>query len=171
MPINEEILKRLQDSDAYNTDRIRNLENEMLLIRSGEIAKHGVATKEDTAIKVKIGYFTCPASTGNYSVTGVGFKPRYVEFIVGIMGERTTDIYYSLGWMDYNGNQGAIGFGISGAATTLFHSNMGAGVITIPIPGDTFYVGATYVSMNNDGFTINFNTVNTSFGIYWKVVR
>lgn len=131
--------------------------------------KHGISADEDTAIKVKIGSFTCPGSTGNYSVTGVGFKPRYVEFMVGKYS--TTDCYYSIGWMDYNGNQRMIGGAIAGAATTLFKTNTGTGVITIPTPGDSYYVGATYVSMNNDGFTINFATVNTGFTISWKATR
>ena len=32
-------------------------------------------------INVKISSFTCPGVTGDYSVTGVGFQPRYVDFL------------------------------------------------------------------------------------------
>ena len=151
--------------EKLDGEGLRNL-NAMLTELYGR--SHGSADDE-TAIKVKIGSFTCPAATGNYTVTEVGFKPRVVEFIVGKYS--TTDNYYSIGWMDYNGNQRMIGGGTSGATTTLFKTNTGTGIITIPAPGDSYYVSATYVSMDSDGFTINFSNVNTGFTISWKAVR
>jgi len=149
-------------------DKIRNLENEMLLIRSGEIAKHGVATKEDTAIKVKVGAFVCPGSTGNYSVTGVGFKPRYVEFFVSRHLEGVALICH--GWMDYNGNQASQSIGFS--TVPAGHSSCNATYcISFENQNGILFMRAVYVSMNSDGFTINFDTVNANYTIYWKAVR
>jgi len=131
--------------------------------------KHGIAADDETAIKVKIGSFTCPAATGNYSVTGVGFKPRYVEFMAGVVSD--IGAYNNHGWMDYNGNQGAISSAV-GAAT---HESRGAQYQSACIyfrnyPGE-IVLAATFVSMNSDGFTINFVNTNATITIMWKCVR
>ncbi len=115
-------------------------------------------------IEVALGTFTCPGATGNYSVTGLGFEPRLVEFKIG---KSSTD-YGGHGWMDYNGNQASFAIDIDGAnkiacdnAKTVQATNFG--VIN--------YVVGAYVSMDVDGFTINFIAVDVGYTIYWKAIR
>jgi len=130
--------------------------------------KHGIATDDETAIKVKIGSFNCPAGTGNYSVTGIGFKPRYVEFM-------TTWVIALLrlgtGWVDYNGNQGATVIASYIAGGTAYSSiSSGKCIWLINQVGIDLLVGI-YVSMDNDGFTVNFLTTNSIYKVNWKAVR
>jgi len=130
-------------------------------------SKKRIATLEE-GIKVKIGSFTCPAATGNYSVTGVGFKPRYVEFMVG--KHSTVDVYAGMGWMDYNGDMRTISW-TSAATENASHIISDKCIGIINGTASSWLVSGVYVSMNNDGFTINFVSINTSFTIGWKAVR
>jgi hypothetical protein len=123
----------------------------------------------EEGIKVKIGSFTCPGSTGNYSVTGVGFKPRCVEFMAGYASENLA--YFSRGWMDYNGNQGALTTAIQ-ATTHLSAGGHTQSYCIKHIQVETSnLILATYVSMDSDGFTINFTNVTTAFTLMWKAER
>jgi len=125
--------------------------------------------KINQGIQVKIGSFTCPAATGNYSVTGVGFKPRYVEFM-WTPTAYPTGIYLGSGWVDYNGNQGTIGCGYE-TSSSAYTSNRSDACIFNPNQSGVIILKASYVSMDSDGFTIIFSNVDTYFKLYWKAVR
>jgi len=129
--------------------------------------KHGISTDDQTAIKVKIGFFPCPGPVGQYSISTIGFKPRYVEFkaVRSIIGSAQT----GFGWMDYNGNQGAW-------ASTVVHPDQATyyrnDFCLIAIDQyQNWEIGASFVSMNSNGFTINFEYTNTGFYILYKAVR
>lgn len=169
--------------------RILSLEAQMQQVRGGKIIgtvanatdantvdgkhasdlKHGVSTDEDTAIKVKIGSFACPTATGNYSVTGVGFKPRCVEFQV--VRELDNEARTSLGQMDYQGNQTAFGTATDGTLAKQ-HFNLTLCIRLVAASGTT-EINAEYVSMDSDGFTIKFNTVQVASysTIIWIAMR
>lgn len=124
-------------------------------------------TDEETAIKVKIGSFTCPAATGNYSVTGIPFKPRCIEFFVG--RDESDTIYECFGRIDYTGNQHVLS---SGSKDDRQRSMVETNKCLFVIDGlGDALLSATYISMNDDGCTINFAIVDTSFTILWKAVR
>lgn len=119
------------------------------------------------AINVKIGSFTCPAATGNYSVTGVGFKPRYVEFFINRSTVGFVD--FGHGWMDYNGNQNIQSFTI---ASGVYRNNfLTDRCLYIVSDSGGILVNASFVSMNSDGFTINFTVTDINLGVAWKAVR
>lgn len=145
---------KVDDSDKVDTKHASDL-------------KHGIAADDETAIKVKIGSFTCPAETGNYSVTGVGFKPRVVIFFVG--RNSYTTIFNGQGWMDYSGNQGTMAWSTDLANAQQWKMTDACVLITKVTNGHQL-VGS-YVSMDTDGFTINFTITHIGFTIFWKAVR
>lgn len=139
-------------------DRVRILENDMMLVRDRSLSP----------ISVKVGSFACPASTGYKKVTGMGFKPRIVEFKIGM--EATTYSITADGWMDYNGNQGATS--TAGLATGAEYCERSITRCLHAVATDgSIYIYATFVSMDSDGFTINFGAVNEAYTVNWKAVR
>lgn len=121
--------------------------------------------------RFKVGTFQCPAATGNLAVTGVGFKPGLVEFTATL----TSTSFASMGHgaMDASGNQwhqSAI-YGntpnqrsdYTSTACIAQVQNLGGAV--------AYYFAAGYVSMDSDGFTINFTAVNTLWRIAWRAYR
>ena len=131
-----------------------------------------VRTHIDKGVDVKIGSFTCPAGTGNYSITGVGFQPRYFDFTVS-QTNSSDYITFGVGSMDYNGNQHAATIRRKALDGAIDVRNM---IVTnrclLAVDKDASYlVSASFISMNSDGGTINFLDINTDFTILWKAVR
>jgi hypothetical protein len=121
----------------------------------------------DTIVS-KAGSFTCPGSTGNYSVTGLGFSPAVVFFDLGYQAAGYAII--GSGAMDSNGTQWARAANThlaSAAAYTAKSSTLCALIITAA--GATA-MAAAYVSMDADGFTINFTTTDTNANVGWVAV-
>lgn len=126
-----------------------------------------VNTLYTPGVQVAIGEFTCPGGTGNFSVTGVGFEPRYVEF--ESFRPDNSRIKYGIGIMDYTGNQHVIAFASSGATgETRNATNL---CILSSDESGTIDIRAFYVSIDSNGFTVNFSSANTNYLIYWKAVR
>lgn len=150
-----------EDPRSFNIEdveqRVSNLEREILQIRSKKIGQ----------IEVKVGSFTCPASTGNYLVTGVGFKPRVIEFT--IMRAIGTSARSYIGWMDYNGNQGVNAWACDGTNANTKYSVSRCILLINDIAG--IVIDAGYTSMDDDGFTINFTTIDANYKILWKATR
>lgn len=91
-------------------------------------------------------------STGNKSITGVGFKPKLVRFTV--LESTGPYIGFSVGAMDGDGNQYSASTG-SGTSQRRISSDDYA----ITRSNDTATtLQAEYVSMDADGFTINVTT-------------
>jgi ABC-type antimicrobial peptide transport system permease subunit len=115
-------------------------------------------------LNVKVGNFTCPASTGNYVVSGVGFQPRCVELFWSY--DHIQVIHRGQGMMDYNGNIFCTSMASMDDAQQSRVSSF------VPIHQVTSsgvdYMKASYVSIDADGFTLNFSVINTSFRIFWK---
>jgi len=121
----------------------------------------------ETAIQVKIGSFLCPATPGDYIVTGLPFKPRCVEFWLTLNDEAV--VRFGLGRMDYNGSQQAVNpYGENTYHRTGFKTN--ACLYAQNFLGVTIVL-AVYKSMNADGFTITFTTTNSTHTIMWKATR
>lgn len=123
--------------------------------------------REDRKLKVKNGTFACPGSTGNYIITGVGAKPRYMEFWwqdsngidVIMMGHGQVDsseTQNAIYWSSADDKQ--VGGGSS--AHCIYHADINGAM----------RLSATLVSMNEDGCTINFTVVCNDYTIYWKAI-
>jgi len=115
----------------------------------------------------KTGYFVNPGSIGHYSVTGLGFKPGSIQFFISKNDGMNTWFCEGHGFVDDQGNQNC-------SAWTGNYSNRFLGDMktdrclyafnTTP----TVQVNATLVSMDEDGFTLNFTVAgNTAFSIRW----
>lgn len=117
-------------------------------------------------VSAKVVGWVPSSGTGNKSVTGVGFAPTVV--IHGVQANRTavgtaTDYYVGLGAMDGSGNQWAIGVsGSHGAATDTTRKQTKDKCLRVQGTGSGNDLdAASFVSMDSDGFTVNF-TANTT---------
>lgn len=120
----------------------------------------GAITPNKRSGGFKVGNFSAGASNGNFSVTGVGFKPKMVEFewvsssSNGLIGS---------GGMDEDGNQWARSTYVQGNAQNTEAATNRCFITT----GSTgINRAAEFVSMDTDGFTINFlqSVSNTDIG-------
>lgn len=114
---------------------------------------------------VAAGTFAVPGSTGNNAVTGVGFTPKAVIFLVAIDAS-TSVASMGIGWMTSTA-QAAISTFVNetGPAAATDHSASQCILITSATAGDT--VAATYVAMGADGFTVNFTARAAGYDVYW----
>ncbi len=120
--------------------------------------------RDSSPIDVTVGSFTCPAGTGNHSVTGIGFTPRYVDFKIGASN---TD-YAGSGKMDYNGNQSSFAIDVDGTNKIVCATDK---VLQTTNYGVENFVIAAYVSMDADGFSLNFSVTSTAYAVYYTAVR
>jgi hypothetical protein len=120
------------------------------------------------SIDARIGCFTCPSVTGNYSVTGLGFRPKIVKFWVSKAPGLRTHFTCCQGMMDAVGNQNSMTW--AGRWSDMKgDSRIDLCIYTINSSGNAQVIGS-YVSMDSDGFTINFTAVNTLFIVRWEAI-
>ena len=141
-------------------------------IVDGTLIEAGAITPDKRAGGFAVGTFTSPASTGNQSVTGLSFQPKLVKFTIGLTsatssfmvlggGAMTASSQFAYAW----GARSALNGRHTRAASTtacLALQNISAGDVA-----SDGYV-ASYVSMDADGFTVNFTTTATGATIYWE---
>jgi hypothetical protein len=120
---------------------------------------------------VAIGSFSSPGSTGNYSVTGLSFRPRLVRLSLnntrsGSLGAYATSVCY--GAMT-SSSQYAIEWYVSVLSRNFHFTDR---VIHCSDADATDpKVRAAYVSMNSDGFTINFTTATTGWTVLYEALE
>ena len=137
---------------------------------SGSKIADGTITSDtlaQNAVPIKIGVIpgSTFGTTGNKSITGVGFTPQLVRFTtlntanatasnLGIGSMTSTGQFYSLTYTTdspnagrVSGTDGCIGY-MSGASTIAMK--------------------ASYVSMDTDGFTINVSTATGAYDIAYE---
>jgi hypothetical protein len=114
----------------------------------------------------QVGVFTCPATIGNYSVTGLGFKPKSVAFFVSKAPGLQTHFCCCQGVMDQAGNQCSMTWAGVWSNTFKGDSRQDKCIYTINSSGIS-QVTASYVSMDDDGFTLDFLAVNPVFNVQW----
>lgn len=125
-------------------------------------------------LSVAIGTTNWPTSTGNQAVTGVGFQPSVVWFTAGtdfISGESSTHPggAISHGWIDQDGRQGCSGWHNRANVTTADNHRYQRTDKCIAVHDSTAgtIVGeAEAVSMDSDGFTINWTTAPAAVAGY-----
>jgi hypothetical protein len=123
----------------------------------------------DAMNHVQIGCFTCPGVAGNYSVTGLGFQPKSVKFWVSKGPGVQTHFCCCQGMMDALGNQNSMTW--AGVWSNIFKgdSRIDLCIYTINSSGNSQVTGA-FVSMDADGFTVNFTVVNNAFIVRWEAI-
>ena len=106
----------------------------------------------------KVGNFQITA-TGSKSITGVGFKPRSVQFFVLPAGARAV--------MGMGASDGTNQWAVSSVATST--PNTDTAYVTnkclqITNTSSAVYIDAAITSMDTDGFTINVTTYAATYG-------
>jgi hypothetical protein len=123
----------------------------------------------EVASLVKVGNFLPPGFTGNHTVSGLGFRPIFVEFEV-LHGDSTSFASMARGAMDKDGNQWAYAINAPGSgsdAQRQFVTNR----CMLRISGTaTLQIRASFVSMNTNGFTVNFDNTSADGRILWKAI-
>lgn len=111
-----------------------------------------------------------PTSTGNQAITGVGFKPKAIIFVMQNSNQvASTDRYgLSYGFAAEDGTEFSAAFsGQDNVSTTSEHSIVDTSrcihVISHITGADTAL--ATLVSMDEDGFTLNWTQIPTASGL------
>ena len=115
--------------------------------------------------EIKVGRIDTPTSTGNFGVTGVGFVPDIVFLGMNMLT--------AIDSATTNGNAGSQGYSVftdtdedslsiqieDGSGTTDTQSSAEDRAVFLPEDDGTTGFNATYVSMDADGFTLNFTDV------------
>jgi len=116
----------------------------------------------------RVGWFRNPISVGNYSVIGLGFRPKVIEFFVSKNDGMNTWFCECHGFADDQGNQNVSGW--TGNFSNRFLGDMKTDRCIYAFNATpVVQVQATLVSMDADGFTLNFTVAgNTAFSIRWK---
>lgn len=118
-------------------------------------------------LSTKVGSFAANTSTGNQSVTGVGFQPKVIIFMVTNLtaAGSLNDLNRSLGFAVSSTSRVAIGVVADDAhAPHTAHGRRqdNTKCITLIDPALSVIFAADLVSMDADGFTINITTTDAS---------
>jgi hypothetical protein len=126
-------------------------------------------------VTAKLNMWVSPTATGNQAITGVGFKPETVlHFYAGAAytgpaGTSTFNGIFGLGAMDKNGAQWAtqVADWDDNDTTLTSRGQQTDAAIYMYADGSSAAVTkeASFVSMDNDGFTLNFKTANANAGL------
>lgn len=101
-------------------------------------------------------------STGNKSITSVGFMPKLVEF-TAVFSSSTTSMNEAHGAMTAINQFWASSASATAATTTFSRNNSTAACLGFVSAGSsTPTLSAAFVSMDSDGFTINVTTASSA---------
>jgi hypothetical protein len=126
-------------------------------------------------VSAKIALWTSSTSTGNRAITGIGFRPETVlHFYAGAantapLPTTSFNALFGMGIMDKNGGQWATqvaDWDDNGTSFTSRGQQTDAAIFMYAdgSPG-SITKEASFVSMDNDGFTVNFSAANSSAGL------
>lgn len=130
-------------------------------------------------IHAKAGIFNQNTSTGNQSITGMGFHPSVVIALSrGLVSSTTIDVspQFTMGaaisstarnvasWSSNNSNGSTVSSGRN-SSTSAFIQNL----VAVNVSNPTVATTADFVSQDSDGFTINWTTADATAReiIYW----
>ncbi len=121
-----------------------------------------------TDVSAKVVGWTMATGTGNSSVTGVGFKPDVVlhsygdDTVTAAPPTSVADAGFGLGIMDANGNQGvSFVYTKNGAGTSDTQRGQQTNAAIFAFNNSLAVTKkASFVSMDADGFTLNYSTTN-----------
>lgn len=109
--------------------------------------------------------WTTATIAGNQAITGVGFQPDLALHLTPLIASASSSaqMYMGVGAMDKNGGQWANSFASNSGVTpsdTARAQRIDRCINNAEVNGTSIVQAASYVSMNPDGFTINWNTNN-----------
>lgn len=117
----------------------------------------------DTIFQIAVGTFTSSGSTGAQSVTGVGFKPRYI--IIGMGVGAADSIMAGLGWATATKQVALFGFRSDDTNTGGLTTN--TAVVIRWCGTDGVVRGqASLTSFDEDGFTLNWSAAEAQLLSY-----
>lgn len=159
-----------------NFTRNNSVFNTTDLIASSAITTAKIANDAVTPTKrsggFAVGTFASPASTGNYSVTSLAFTPKLVRFTTTLTSGSNTFLLVGGGAMT-SSSQFAYAAGargsLNGRHTRTASTTACLALLSISagdVASDALL--ASYVSMNSNGFTINFSAAGTGYTIEWE---
>ena len=115
------------------------------------------------------GYFSS-YPIGNYSVTGLGFKPVSVQFFISKNDGMASWFCEGHGYADNAGHQNCSAW--TGNYSNTFRGDMKVDRCLYAFNASgAIQVSGTLVSMDTDGFTLNFTNVNSLFTIRWLAIE
>ena len=110
----------------------------------------------------RVGLFTQPGSTGNHSVTGVGFQPTALILYGNSNYNESTwgaNFSQSIALVTANGSAAIGGSSSNNVATAVTDRRHTQGAYTVEFSSNN-YADATLVSFDADGFTLNWSLAN-----------
>lgn len=139
------------------------------IVTTAKIADGAVTTSTLAAgaVPIKIGVISSSVfgTTGNKTVTGVGFKPQLIKTFPLITG--TGAAQYANGVATAS-SQYISAFTIVGASATYNRINSSSGFIGFAASSTGWALFASLVSMDADGFTINVTTAANDFSYVYE---
>jgi hypothetical protein len=117
------------------------------------------------------GSFTCPASTGEYVVTGVGFQPTMLMTFATVANSANS---IHNGWgMACESEDGLMQYamGIRGteAGPQMERIRAGSRCVILPSSTGSETMGLALTSFDPDGFTVDVAVSNTAVDVIWMV--
>lgn len=115
------------------------------------------------------GTFSTPGSTGNDSVTGVGFRPKAL-ILYGVPVTSEAVAVHAAQWIGFTDgtDQRVVGaVSDNGAADTLRYRNESNVMQMINGPSDTPVNQAAISSFDADGFTLNYSTATSGYIVHY----
>lgn len=138
-------------------------------IRSSDTLGQSVVLPENRAGGFYIGII--PGSTfettGNKTITGVGFKPKLVRF-TAIPTSSITTVNFGTGAMSEDGTQYVTSITSQHSTSNSHRASSTASALGWLGATGLWSLLASYVSMNDDGFTISVSTANSAFDIAYE---
>ena len=125
------------------------------------------------AFSIKSGTLNVPGATGDQAITGVGFQPKAVLFYYTLQTSDGTavDFQWGIGAMTATGtgNQWAVSANSADAAASSDNDSRtsNAACITYINASASTVLAATCVSLDSDGFTINWSVVTSGVDVHW----
>lgn len=124
---------------------------------------------------VSLVQYTSPTSTGNQELTGAGFAPDAVVVITNGLSctppcNDTTSIFHpGIGLAAKDGTMGSVGNYITLTNSEARRVQRTNRIITLPTTSD-LRLEASVVSFDSDGITLNWQSVDSSVGLYFWVL-
>lgn len=141
-------------------------QGESLLVLSAPRGTGGGPPPPVSELQVATGSVTYPASTGNFSVTGIGFQPVLI-LLFGTVISTGNQLAQFTGAADAAGNEWSITWGADAGAGTMNTVRSGSETQCIRLvasgAGTAIPIcAASLVSMNSNGFTLNFTATDAA---------
>lgn len=133
-----------------------------------DLRKFAAGTPEKRSGGAKVGVIpgSTFATTGNKAITGLGFKPKLVRF-TGVGSDNAATSSKSFGAMDSSGNQFMVLEYVTNAPAAGRRSatNYCVGYMSTT---SGYGLAAGFVSMDEDGFTLNCVLAGTAYDFYYE---